>query len=372
MPHTPQNPGVRLEAAVQDPELCAALLRRLETALDGRGLRFMEVCGTHTVSIFQSGLRSLLPASVTHLSGPGCPVCVTHDAEVAAMLDLAGRDGVIFTTFGDLLRVPGPDGRSLKHAQAAGARVEIVYSPLDAVRLAAKNPDATVVFAGVGFETTAPTVAASVLAARAQGIGNFCVLSMHKLVPPALRALADDPECAVEAFLLPGHVATVIGLAPFRFLAEEHNVPAAVSGFAPADILLALCRMAEMRRDAAPAVVNAYPRAVADDGNKRACALMDEVFAPGDALWRGLGRIPASGLALRAALADFDAAARFGIVLSETHPIPGCRCGAVLRGRITPRECPLFGTSCTPASPVGPCMVSTEGSCAAYFKYAGR
>ena len=371
MADTQHDTGARLEAAVQDPELCAGLLCRLEGALDGASLRFMEVCGTHTVSIFQSGLRSLLPASVTHLSGPGCPVCVTHDAEVAAMLDLAGRDGVIFTTFGDLLRVPGPGGRSLKYAKAAGARVEIVYSPLDAVRLAAKNPDAVVVFAGVGFETTAPTVAASVLAARAQGLGNFSVLSMHKLVPPALRALADDPECKVEAFLLPGHVATVLGLSPFRFLAREHQVPAAVGGFAPADILLALCKMAEMRRDGVPAVVNAYPRAVADGGNSRARALMDEVFAPSDALWRGLGRIPESGLGLRPEFADFDATARFGIELAETPPLPGCRCGAVLRGRITPPECPLFGKACTPASPVGPCMVSTEGSCAAYFKYAG-
>ena len=372
MGETLQNPGARLEAAVQDPELCAGLLRRLEAALDGRELRFMEVCGTHTVSIFQSGLRSLLPVSVTHLSGPGCPVCVTHDAEVAAMLDLAGRDGVIFATFGDLLRVPGPGGRSLKHAQAAGARVEIVYSPLDAVRLAARHPDATVVFAGVGFETTAPTVAASVLAARAQGLKNFCVLSLHKLVPPALRALAADPECRVEAFLLPGHVATVLGLDPFRFLAADHGLPAAVGGFAPADILLALSLMAEMRRDGAPAVVNAYPRAVADAGNARARSLMEQVFAPGDALWRGLGRIPESGLSLRPDFADVDAMARFGISLTETPPLPGCRCGAVLRGRITPRECPLFGKICTPASPVGPCMVSTEGSCAAYFKYAGR
>lgn len=372
MRETLHDPGARLEAAVQDPELCSGLLHRLEAALDGASLRFMEVCGTHTVSIFQSGLRSLLPASVTHLSGPGCPVCVTHDAEVAALLDLAGRDGVILATFGDLLRVPGPDRRSLKHAQAAGARVEIVYSPLDAVRLAAKNPEATVVFAGVGFETTAPTVAASVLAARAQGLDNFCVLSMHKLVPPALRALADDPECRVEAFLLPGHVATVTGLSPFRFLAQEHGVPAAVGGFAPADILLALCRMAEMRRDGAPDVVNGYPRAVDDGGNPRARALMDEVFAPGDALWRGLGRIPESGLALGPGFAAFDAAARFGIELAESPTIPGCRCGAVLRGRITPPECPLFGKACTPASPVGPCMVSTEGSCAAYFKYAAH
>ena len=371
MSETLKNPGARLKAAVQDPELCGHLLHRLETALDGARLRFMEVCGTHTVSIFQSGLRSLLPSAVTHLSGPGCPVCVTHDAEVAAMLDLAGRNGVILATFGDLLRVPGPGGRSLKHAQAAGARVEIVYSPLDAVRLASRESESTVVFAGVGFETTAPTVAASVLAAQAQKLHNFTVFSMHKLVPPALRSLADDQECQVQAFLLPGHVATVMGLEPFRFLAKEHGLPAAVGGFAPADILLALCQLAEMRRAEAPAVVNAYPRAVTDAGNPRARALMEEVFAPSDALWRGLGRIPASGLALKPRFSEFDATRRFGIELSETPPLTGCRCGAVLRGRIIPPQCPLFGKACTPASPVGPCMVSTEGSCAAYFKYAG-
>lgn len=372
MSDTPKSPGMQLEAAMQNPQLCDGLLRRLQTALDGSSLRFMEVCGTHTVSIFQSGLRSLLPSTVAHLSGPGCPVCVTHDAEVAAMLELAGKDGVIFTTFGDLLRVPGPERRTLKHAQAAGARVEIVYSPLDAVRLAAREPEATVVFAGVGFETTAPTVAASVLTAQAQKLKNFCVLSLHKLVPPALRSLASDPECQVQAFLLPGHVATVIGLEPFRFLALEHGLPAAVSGFAPADILLALCQLAEMRRDEAPEVVNAYPRAVDNAGNARACTLMHEVFEPTDALWRGLGRIPESGLALRQNFADFDAMARFGLELSETPPLSGCRCGAVLQGRITPPQCPLFGKACTPASPVGPCMVSTEGSCAAYFKYAVR
>ena len=203
------------------------MLDRLQTALDGRELRFMEVCGTHTVSIFQSGLRSLLPKEVTHLSGPGCPVCVTHDAEVAAFLDLAGRDGVIIATFGDLLRVPGPGGRSLKHAQAQGARIEIVYSPLDALNIAAANPGDTVVFLGIGFETTAPTVAATLMMAEQRKLDNFCVLSLHKLVPPVLRALLDDKDgCGVQAFLLPGHVSTILGLEPYGFLASESRVPA--------------------------------------------------------------------------------------------------------------------------------------------------
>ena len=366
-------------AGFADPALCRRLLTRLEQALadiPGRRMRFMEVCGTHTVAIFRSGLRSLLPAGVEHLSGPGCPVCVTHDAEVAAFLDMAGRDGVILATFGDLLRVPGPGGRTLKHAQAQGARIEIVYSPLDALTLAAANPSATVVFLAIGFETTAPTVAATLMLADQRKLDNFCIFSLHKLVPPALRALLDDARntpdaspCGIDAFLLPGHVSTILGLEPYAFLPAEYHVPAVVGGFEPADILLALCLMAEQLRDNAPAVVNAYPRAVGNEGNPRARALLEEYFMPADALWRGIGRIPRSGLGLRPAHAARDAALRLNITLPDVPPLPGCRCGDVLRGRLTPPQCPLFGKACTPASPVGPCMVSTEGSCAAYFKY---
>lgn len=363
---------MQLEQAFQDPQLCRGLLDRLNRALDGRSMRFMEVCGTHTVSIFQSGLRSLLPDTVAHLSGPGCPVCVTHDAEVAAFLDLAERERVIIATFGDLLRVPGPGGRSLKHAQAQGARVEIVYSPLDALTLAAENPGDTVVFLGIGFETTAPTVAATLLTARQRKLENFCVLSLHKLVPPALRALLDDSQCAVEAFLLPGHVSTILGLEPYAFLAEKYRVPGVVGGFQPADILLALCMMAEQIRDNAPAVVNAYPRAVGDAGNPRARALLEQFFTPADALWRGIGSIPMSGLTLRPEYQDLDAMVRLDLKLPDVPPLPGCRCGDVLKGRMAPPDCPLFGKKCTPATPVGPCMVSTEGSCAAYFKYSER
>ncbi|MBQ4566758.1 MAG: hydrogenase formation protein HypD [Desulfovibrio sp.] len=359
-----------LNVPFQNPELCQRLLQRLERALDGRSLRFMEVCGTHTVAIFQSGLRSLLPASVSHLSGPGCPVCVTHDAEVAAFLELAEKEHVIIATFGDLLRVPGPDGRNLKHALAHGARVEVVYSPLDAIRLAADNPRETVVFLGIGFETTAPTVAATLLTAEQRKLDNFCVLSLHKLVPPALRALLDDSQSQVEAFLLPGHVSTILGLEPYGFLASEYHVPGVVGGFEPADILLALCLMAEQLRDDAPAVVNAYPRAVGDSGNPRARALLEQFFEPGDALWRGIGTIPQSGLKLRQAYAHRDAMLRLDLHLPEVRPLPGCRCGDVLKGRITPPQCPLFGKKCIPANPVGPCMVSTEGSCAAYYKYS--
>ena len=251
----PENPMPT--PTLHDPELCQALLHRLENLLD-RPMRFMEVCGTHTVSIFRGGLRTLLPEQVTHLTGPGCPVCVTHDREVAAFLKLAEQPNVIIATFGDLMRVPGPDGRSLKHAQADGARVSVIYSPLDALALAADNPGATVVFLGVGFETTAPAVAATVLAAEQRKLDNFAVFSCHKLVPPALAALLGDPDNGIDAFLLPGHVSTVLGLSPFRFVAEDWKRPAIVAGFEPADILDALCRMARQYREGEFKVENAY------------------------------------------------------------------------------------------------------------------
>ena len=354
--------------AFKDPALCRALLARL-TEEATEPLRFMEVCGTHTVAIFQSGLRGLLPRTITHLTGPGCPVCVTHESEVAAFLDLAGRDGVIVATFGDLMRVPGPGGANLKTAQADGARVEVVYSPMDALALAAAKPDSTVVFLGVGFETTAPTVAATIKVAKEQNQHNFKVLSFHKLVPPALAVLLADPDTHIDAFILPGHVSAIIGAKPYAFVADEYQVPAVITGFEPLDILSALRDIVAMRRDGRPAIHNTYTRVVAEDGNPVARAVMDEVFAPADALWRGLGTIPQSGLAIRDAYADFDAFAALGLTLKETPPLAGCRCGEVLKGKLPPDKCPLFAKACTPATPVGPCMVSTEGGCAAYYKY---
>lgn len=351
----------------KDPELCKALLGRIHAELDGE-LRFMEVCGTHTVSIFRSGVRSLLSDKVVHLSGPGCPVCVTHDSEVAAFLELAGKDAVI-ATFGDLMRVPGPDKKTLKAAQAEGARVKVVYSPFDALKIAQDNPGDKVVFLGVGFETTAPAIAATVKVAREQGLANFSVLCFHKLVPPALEALVGDPELRVQAFLLPGHVSAIIGVEPYRFLAEKHGLPAVVAGFEPVDILQALHLFVTMRNEGRVDVVNAYKRVVSDGGNPKAVSVMNEVFRPTDALWRGIGCIPGSGLAMRDEYEAFDAMRVFGMSLRDVPEIKGCRCGDVLKGKMSPDGCPLFGKACTPAAPVGPCMVSTEGSCAAYYKY---
>lgn len=351
----------------KDPQLCKAVLEKIHAELDGE-LRFMEVCGTHTVSIFRSGVRSLLSDKVVHLSGPGCPVCVTHDSEVAAFLELAGKNAII-ATFGDLMRVPGPDKKSLKSAQAEGARVKIVYSPFDALKIAQDNPDDKVVFLGVGFETTAPAIAATVKVAKEQGITNFSILCFHKLVPPALDALVGDPELKVQAFLLPGHVSAIIGVEPYRFLAQKHGLPAVVAGFEPLDILQALDLFVTMRKEGRADVVNAYTRVVSDAGNPKAVSIMYEVFEPADALWRGIGMIPGSGLVMRDEFAAFDAMKVFDLQLREVPEIKGCRCGDVLKGKMSPDKCPLFGKACTPASPVGPCMVSTEGSCAAYYKY---
>lgn len=351
-----------------DAEFCAGLIARLKNILDGRPLRFMEVCGTHTTAIFQSGLRVLLPREVTHLSGPGCPVCVTHESEVETFLSLAAQPDIVIATFGDLIRVPGVNGNSLKNAAANGARVEIVYSPLDALRLAESNAGKEIVFLGAGFETTAPATAAAVLTASRKKLSNFSVLSLHKLVPPALAALLRE-ENSIDAFLLPGHVAAITGLEPFAFLPREYGLSGVVAGFEPVDILLALLALAEAREKRTPVIKNCYERAVSPSGNPQAMKLLRAVFETADAKWRGLGMLAESGLRFRKEFDNYDAMIKFALKLPETSPIPGCKCGEILKGRLYPAQCPLFGKKCTPASPVGPCMVSTEGSCAAHFKY---
>lgn len=352
----------------KDPRLSAVLLAKLQDTLAGREMRFMEVCGTHTCAIFQSGLRSLLPKNIKHISGPGCPVCVTHEAEIALLWELSREKNLIIATFGDLLRVPGPQGKSLKNLHAEGCRVSIVYSALDALKLAKDNPNSEVVFLGVGFETTAPTVAASILNASQAKVRNFSVLSFHKLVPPALRRILSNTSANIDAFLLPGHVATITGLEPFNFVAEEFGRPGVVGGFEVVDILFALQNMAEELIERTPLVKNAYTRAVSDKGNPHALELMNKVFERSDALWRGLGMIPESGLAIREEYALYDAMRKFQLRLTEAPASP-CKCGEILQGLIDPPQCPLFGKKCTPANPIGPCMVSTEGTCAAYYKY---
>lgn len=340
--------------------------------LDVGQIRLMEVCGTHTMAIARSGIKTMLPENIRLLSGPGCPVCVTPPQVIDAVLELAMEKDIIITTYGDMLRVPGSKrGDSLQRRKALGAKVETVYSAVDAVDIAAANPERQVVFLGVGFETTAPGTAAAVLTAKERGLENFTVWSMLKTVEPALRALMKMDGFNVDGFLCPGHVATIIGEEGFRFLPEEYNMPAVVAGFEPLDILLAIYRLCRQIAEKSPRIENMYDRAVAKRGNLLAQMMMEKCFAARKDVWRGLGVIEKSGLGLNDSLAGFDAEKRFGIRYGEAETPTGCRCGEVITGRIVPESCPLFGKVCSPEDPVGPCMVSSEGACAAAYKYQG-
>ena len=329
------------------------------------GLTFMEVCGTHTMAIARHGLRQLLPEGMRLVSGPGCPVCVTAVADLDRVVALARLPEVTLATFGDLIRVPAST-TTLAAERAAGADVRVVYSPRDAVQIAAGDPDRQVVFAGIGFETTAPTVAASLLEARERGIANFSVLSLHKTMPLPLKALLDLGETPISGFLLPGHVSVITGTACYEFLARDHGVAGVVAGFEPHDVLLALLRLVRMDT---PAVEIEYGRAVRPEGNLVAQGILEQVFEPCDADWRGLGVIPGSGLGLREEFAGMDASARFTIDPEPALEPAGCRCGEVLRGVLDPAACALFGRRCTPQDPVGACMVSSEGACAARYRF---
>ena len=338
--------------------------------LDAGPVKLMEVCGTHTMAIAKAGIKSLLPEQVKLLSGPGCPVCVTPAEVIDQILELSMGPGLILASYGDMLRVPGSKpGDSLLRRRALGARVEIVYSPMDAVEIAKENPDRQVVFLGVGFETTAPGTAAAILSAREQGVKNFSVWSMLKLVEPALRALMAMEGFDVQGFLCPGHVGTIIGERGFAFLPEEYGMPAVISGFEPEDILLSVYRLLRQIGEKKPRVENEYTRAVSKNGNELARRILREAFEPRADLWRGLGRIEESGLGLREQLRDFDAQRRFGLTELPAPKPTACRCGQVITGRLSPGGCPLFGKACTPEDPVGPCMVSSEGACAAAYKY---
>jgi hydrogenase expression/formation protein HypD len=336
----------------------------------GRPVRLMEVCGTHTMVAFRSGLRSVLPKEVSLIAGPGCPVCVTPSGYLDAALEIGRRPGTVLATFGDLIRVFGSDS-SLEEERAKGAKVQVVYSPADAVELSRACPKNQVVFLAVGFETTAPTVALAVAAARERGMGNFTALVAHKTMPAAMRALLEGGEVEIDGFMCPGHVSVVTGAKAFQFLAEEYRVPCVVTGFEPQDMIEGIAMLLAQVEDRRSAVEIQYRRAVSWDGSLPAQEIIHEVFAECDSEWRGLGVIPGSGLALRAEYHDLDAAARFGLVVGSGLTPRGCRCGDVLRGSIVPTECPLFGAACTPAHPVGPCMVSSEGACAAYARYGG-
>ena len=322
-------------AAFKDPKLARGLIDSIAKLAPEAGVTLMEVCGTHTVAIARNGIRNLMPESVRLSSGPGCPVCVTSNRDIDAVIALARIPGVTIATFGDMTRVPGSTSSLLKE-QAAGRSVQICYSPLDALALAKANPDREIVFVGVGFETTTPLVAMAIKRAAAMGLKNFSVFAAHKNMPGALETLVKDPDLKLDALILPGHVGTITGTKPFEFLAKEYGIPGVVTGF---------------------------------EGNPVALAAIDEVFETCTANWRGLGDIPGSGYRIREEYAQFDALKRFQPEIEPTINPKGCRCGDVLRARMEPSECPLFRKVCTPENPVGPCMVSSEGSCAAYYRY---
>ena len=353
--------------AYRDPDLSRQLSGEI-TKHSHRPIRLMEVCGTHTVSIFRHGIRDLLPDTITLVSGPGCPVCVTAQGEIDAFIEIARKENVIVTTFGDLIRVPG-SASSLEKERAEGRDIRVIYSVMDALAIARENPSKEVVFLGVGFETTVPTIAASVLTARKMKIPNFCLFSAHKTVPPALTALMETGGTAIDGFILPGHVTVVIGLDAYRSFFKKYRVPSVAGGFEPADILQAIRMLVNQIESGPSSLENAYPRAVTTRGNPKAQAIINQVFKPVDAVWRGIGSIPASGLKLREAFADMDAGERMKIEPFAVEDPKGCACGEILTGTKIPPACPLYKKRCTPMHPVGPCMVSTEGTCAAYYRY---
>jgi hydrogenase expression/formation protein HypD len=361
---------MKLTDRFRDPQAARAVAEAIR-ARASHPVRLMEFCGGHTHAILRFGIPSLLPDTVDLRSGPGCPVCVTAAADLDHAIALARVPDVILTTFGDMIRVPG-SRTSLAEAKANGADVRVVYSPIDALQIARQNADRPVVFLGVGFETTAPMVASAVLRAETEGLENFSIFSTHKLTPPATLAILNAGEVGLDGIIGPGHVTTIIGSNAWRFLPDEHQMGCAIAGFEPLDLLRAILALVTMIEDGRPRVDNTYARSVKPEGNVPAQQAIERVFDVADAEWRGFGIIPASGLTVAERYARFDAARRFSVEVDPPREPQGCRCGDVLRGVLLPPECPLFGRACTPQNPIGPCMVSAEGACAAYYRYGER
>ncbi len=368
MPPQPQADSImKFIDEFRDADMARGVLGQIRRQ-SRRQVRLMEFCGGHTVTIMRHGIRQLLPDTIEMLSGPGCPVCVTANADLDKAIALAANPEIIITSFGDMLKVPGSRS-SLQQARADGGDVRIVYSTLDALQVARDNPDRSVVFIGIGFETTAPTIAASIKKAEEEGIGNYHILSLHKLCPPVIKALLDSGEVKLDGLICPGHVSAVIGSRPWEFAAHDYGIACVVTGFEPLDVLLSVDMLVNQIEQGKPTVEIAYRRGVTPDGNLTAQNLMHAVFEPSPAAWRGMGTVPGSGLTLRKEYERFDAEHVFDIDPGPTIEHKGCICGDILRGVKIPPDCKLFGTACTPERPVGPCMVSSEGSCASYYHY---
>lgn len=333
-------------------------------------LNIMEVCGTHTVSIFRNGIRPTLPTNLRLLSGPGCPVCVTDQGYIENVLTLAGRDDVIIATYGDMIRVPSKNGSLEKRAD--NQNVKIVLSSMEALEVAKQNPSKTVVFVAVGFETTTPATAIAVRYAAAENMKNFCILSAHKTVVPAMEALLSSEKAKIDAFICPGHVSVIIGSDAYNPIVTKYKKPCVVAGFEPMQIIEGIAQICSQVAAGAPKVESMYHAVVTPQGNPKAKAVIDEMFETADGVWRGIGVIKKSALVLRDKFAEFDAAKRFGLSDGNPEDMPGCHCGEVLCGLIDPPQCKLFATTCNPDNPIGPCMVSSEGACSAWFKYGRR
>lgn len=365
----------------RDANLARKLSRYIKDLAGEREIVLMEVCGTHTMAIFRHGLAKLLPPNIHILSGPGCPVCVTPNEYLDKAIAYGRMDNVILVTFGDMMKVPGSSS-SLLREKAAGRDIRVVYSAMDALTIARENPGAKVVFFGVGFETTAPTVAAAVMEAGRNGLNNFFILSAHKLIPPALKALVESEAdsgpspCGLHGLICPGHVSAITGSGIYEFLARDSGIACVISGFEALDILESIAMLIEQVRAGKPRIEIQYHRVVTPEGNPRAMELLWKVFDRTDAAWRGLGTIPESGLKLRPAYSKFDIESTVPVTINlpEDNPAEerGCICGEILRGRRRPPECPLYRRVCTPENPIGACMVSSEGTCAAYYKYSGE
>jgi hydrogenase expression/formation protein HypD len=353
----------------RDPEAIRLLGTEIERLSRGRDFKFMEVCGGHTHSIYKHGLQDLLPSNVELVHGPGCPVCVIPMGRIDDAMSIARNPEVIFATFGDMMRVPSSSG-SLLDAKADGADVRFVYSPLDALRLARENPSREVVFFAVGFETTAPSTAATLLRARDEGLKNFSVFCNHVTIIPAIKAILDSPGMSLDGFVGPGHVSTIIGLTPFAFIPARYRKPIVVAGFEPSDVLQAIAMILKQIEQNAPAVENQYARVVRPAGNRKALEILSATMELRPHFeWRGLGFITQSALKLRREFQDWDAEVRFSIPGVRVADPKACQCGEVLKGVIKPWQCRVFGTACTPETPIGSCMVSPEGACAAYYNY---
>ncbi len=333
-----------------------------------REIRIMEVCGTHTTEFFRTGVKDMFPANLYLIDGPGCPVCVTPNEYLDTAIEMGKRYNPVITTFGDMIRVPSSYS-SLGREKSSGMAVEVVYSPIDAVDMAKKNPDREVIFLSIGFETTAPAEAIAVREAKKQNIKNFTILPGNKLAVPAVKALLDSREVRIDGFILPGHVSAIIGVKAWSFIAETYHRPGVVAGFENHDLISGTLMLMKLVENGSAEILNEYTRVVKDAGNERAREIMYDVFEPAESAWRGLGVIPASGLEIRDEYADFDASRKFPVSPPPPKEHRGCRCGELLCGIIIPTECPLFGKACSPEMPVGPCMVSSEGPCSAYYKY---